>query len=81
MNPNDAQPFEMTGRQQLVYRSLTDKSQTVALLYECSLRVLADGSNPSHVLLAAHSIREMMAALPRFWICPFSPTKEELADG
>lgn len=42
MNQPDALSFQMTGRQQLVYRSLTDKSEPMALLYECSLRVLAD---------------------------------------
>ena len=56
MNQGNAQ-FQMTGRQQLVRRSLTDKSEPVALLYECALRVLGDESNAGRVMLAAHSVR------------------------
>jgi len=80
MNQSDAQPFQMTGRQQLVYRSLTDKSELVALLYECSLRVLADGSNPGRVLLAAHSIREMMGGLPKVLELPVLADQGRLGD-
>jgi hypothetical protein len=80
MNPGDAQPFQMTGRQQLVHRSLTDKSGTVALLYECSLRVLADGSNPGRILLAAHSIREMMGGLPKVLELPVLADQGRLGD-
>lgn len=80
MNQGDVQPFQMTGRQQLVYRSLTDKSEPVALLYECSLRVLADGSNPGRVLLAAHSIREMMGGLPKVLELPVLADQGRLGD-
>ena len=64
MNQGNAQ-FQMTGCQQLVRRSLTDKSEPVALLYECALRVLGDESNAGRVMLAAHSVREMMNGLPK----------------
>ena len=80
MNQGDAQPFQMTGRQQLVHRSLTDKSEPVALLYECSLRVLADDSNPGRVLLAAHSIREMMGGLPKVLELPVLADQGRLGD-
>ena len=80
MNQGDAQPFQMTGRQQLVYRSLTDKCEPVALLYECSLRVLADDSNPGRVLLAAHSIREMMGGLPKVLELPVLAGQGRLGD-
>ena len=80
MNQGGAQPFQMTGRQQLVYRSLTDKSEPVALLYECSLRVLADDSNPGRTLLAAHSIREMMGALPKVLELPVLADHGRLGD-
>ena len=80
MNQGDAQPFQMTGRQQLVYSSLTDKSEPVALLYESSLRVLADDSNPGRVLLAAHSIREMMGGLPKVLELPVLAAQGRLGD-
>jgi hypothetical protein len=80
MNQGDAQPFQMTGRQQLVHRSLTDKSEPVALLYECGLRVLADGSNPGRVLLAAHAIREMMGGLPKVLELPVLAEQGRLGD-
>jgi len=80
MNQPDAPSFQMTGRQQLVHRSLIDKSEPVALLYECSLRVLADSSNPGRVLLAAHSIREMMGGLPKVLELPVLADQGRLAD-
>jgi hypothetical protein len=80
MNQGDVQAFQMTGRQQLVHRSLTDKSEPVALLYECSLRVLADGSNPGRILHAAHSIREMMGGLPKVLELPVLADQGRLGD-
>src|SRR4051812_31203846 len=80
MNQGDVQPFQMTGRQQVVHRSLTGKSEPVALLYECALRVLADGSNPGRVLLAAHSIREMMGGLPKVLELPVLAEQGRLGD-
>lgn len=76
----DLPSFQMTGRQQLVYSSLTDKSEPVALLYECSLRVLADESNPGRILLAAHSIREMMGGLPKVLELPVLSAQGRLGD-
>jgi transposase len=58
-------PFQFTGRQQLIYDSLTRKSQGTAELYESALRVYWDEGNPSRILLAAHSIREITKNLPK----------------
>ena len=80
MNQGDLQPFQMTGRQQLVHRSLTDKSEPVALLYECALRILADVSNPGRVLLSAHAIREMMGGLPKVLELPVLAKQGRLGD-
>src|SRR3990172_6526633 len=65
MSSDDQRQFQMTGRQQLVYRSIAEKSQELAELYECSWRVLRDDANPRRLLLAAHSIREMTNGLPK----------------
>jgi hypothetical protein len=64
MGPGGERVFQMTGPQQLVHRSLTEKATEIAALYECALRVLRDDANPGRLLLAAHSIREMMNGLP-----------------
>lgn len=42
MNQSDAEPFQMTGRQHLVYRSLIEDSQLVDLLPEYILRAPED---------------------------------------
>jgi hypothetical protein len=70
----------MTGRQQLVHRSLTQKSEVVAVLYECALRVLRDESNPGRLFLAAHSIREMTNGLPKVLDLPIVVEQGRLGD-
>jgi hypothetical protein len=80
MNQSDAQPFQMTGRQQLVHRSLADKSEPLASLYECALRALEDESNPGFIMLAAHSIREMMGGLPKVLELPVLADQGRLGD-
>ncbi|HOQ48154.1 MAG TPA: hypothetical protein PLA43_19700 [Bryobacteraceae bacterium] len=80
MSQGNAQPFELSGRQQLLYRSLKEKSPEIAELYECALRVLADGSNPGRLFLAAHSIREMIGGLPRFLDLPILAEQGRLGD-
>jgi hypothetical protein len=80
MKQEDWQPFQMTGRQQLVQRSLSEKSEAVAVLYECALRVLAEGSNPGRLFLAAHSIREMTGGLPKYLDLPILAEQGRLGD-
>jgi hypothetical protein len=58
-------PFQFTGRQRLIYDSLTRKNQGMAELYESALRVYWDEGNPGRILLAAHCIREIAKNLPK----------------
>lgn len=80
MTNEERQPFLMTGRQQLVRRALADKSEAIAVLYECALRVLSDESNPGRLLLAAHAIREMTGALPKSLDLPILAEQGRLGD-
>lgn len=80
MTNEEMQPFLMTGRQQLVRSALSEKSESVAALYECALRVLSDGSNPGRLLLAAHAIREMTGGLPKFLDLPILAEQGRLGD-
>lgn len=80
MNQGDTQPFQISGRQQLVHRSLVEKSKAIGALYECALRLLADRSNPGSLFLAAHSIREMMDALPKALDLPILAEQGRLGD-
>lgn len=76
----DVRVPELSGRQQLLYRSLKEKSPKIAELYESALRVLADGSNPCRLFFAAHSIREMIDGLPRFLDLPTLAEQGRLGD-
>ncbi len=80
MNTGNSQQYEMTGRQQLVHRSLSEKSDSVALLYESSLRVLADNANPGRILQASHSIREMTGGLPKVLDLPVLSEQGRMGD-
>jgi len=57
--------FQLTGRQQVLYQSLAQKSAAMGELYECGLRAFQDSANPGRIFLAAHSIREMTKDLPK----------------
>jgi len=70
----------MTGRQQLVYRSLSESSDSVGVLYECALRVLGDEANPGRFFLSAHSVREMMGELPKVLALPVFADQGRLGD-
>lgn len=63
-------PFQMTGRQQLLYGSLAAKNSEMAQLYECALRVLSDITISGRIFLAAHSIRELTGDLPKILDLP-----------
>jgi hypothetical protein len=72
--------FQMTGRQQLVHRSLKENKASIAVLYEAALRVLSDESNPANFLFAAHSIRMMMDDLPKVLVLPVLAEQGRLGD-
>lgn len=80
MKQEERQPFQMTGRQQLVRRALSENLEAVGALYECALRVLSDRSNPGRLLLAAHSIREMTGGLPKFLDLPILAEQGRMGD-
>jgi hypothetical protein len=58
-------PFQFTGRQQLVYSSLVQKSQGLADLYEAALQLCWEQRYPARFILAAHSLRELADGLPK----------------
>jgi hypothetical protein len=63
-------PFQFTGRQQLIYGSLIQKSQGLADLYEAGLRVYWNERYPARLILAAHSVRELIDGLPKAFDLP-----------
>ena len=65
MSAEEFKNFQLTGRQDLVRRSLVQTNQQMAELYESALRIFKDGSIPSRLVLAAHLIRELTRGLPR----------------
>lgn len=56
-------PFQFTGSQQLIHSSLHQKGHGLADLYEAALRVNLD-RYPAYLILAAHSLRELVDGLP-----------------
>lgn len=80
VSPDEAQTFQITGRQQLVHSSLAQKSQEMADLYESALRVYRDDGNPARLILAAHSIREMTGGLPKVLDLPVLAEQGRLVD-
>lgn len=76
----EAKAFRLTGRQNLVHRSLKDLSAELSALYESALRVVMDGSNPQHHTLAAHALRELMGRLPKFLDLPVLAAAGRLGD-
>jgi hypothetical protein len=80
VSPDDAQAFQITGRQQLIHNSLAQKSQEMADLYGSALRVYRDDGNPARLILAAHSIREMTDSLPKVLDLPVLAEQGRLGD-
>lgn len=76
----EAKAFRLTDRQSLVHRSLKDLSAELSALYESALRVVMDGSNPQHHMLAAHALRELMGRLPKFLDLPVLAAAGRLGD-
>lgn len=70
----------LTGRQQLVLQVLYGIDKALASLYKSALHVLADGSNPKRLVLAAHAVREMMGGLPKFLDLPMLAEQGRLGD-
>ena len=62
--------FQFTGSQQQLYRSLLQKDQGLADLYEGALRVYWEARYPARLILAAHSLRELANCLPKAFDLP-----------
>lgn len=77
---DEKQTFQMSGQEQMVHRALVKKRESVAVLYECAVRILNDQFNPGRVFLAAHSIREMMGDLPCVLALPVLADQGRLGD-
>jgi hypothetical protein len=80
MNQDASQRFRLTSRQQLIHRSLDEKGQSAAFLFESALLVRADTGNPGRLFLAAHSIRMMMDELPKVMDLPTLAEQGRLGD-
>jgi hypothetical protein len=80
MSIAEPQSFEMTERQQLVYRSIADRDSNLADLYLCAIRLLSEQDNPDRFFLAAHAIREMTDALPKIVDLPILSKQARLGD-
>jgi len=70
----------LTIRQQLIYRSLEEKGESVAFLLESALLVMAEKRIPGRLFLAAHSIRMMMDELPKVMDLPTLAEQGRLGD-
>ena len=70
MSPDHVVTFQFTGRQQQIHASLVEKGQRLADLYEGALRAYADIGSPVRVVLAAHSMRELVGKLPEAFDLP-----------
>jgi hypothetical protein len=62
--------FQFTGSQQQLYTSLIQKGQGLADLYEGALRVYWEARYPARLILAAHSLRELVNGLPKAFDLP-----------
>jgi hypothetical protein len=65
MTPSTLPSFQLSGRQQFLFQSLTQRNPVLGELYDCAIRAFQEYGNPGRIFLAAHSIREMTKDLPK----------------
>jgi hypothetical protein len=65
MTPSTLPSFQLSGRQEFLRESLTQKSPAMGELYDSAIRAFQDAASPGRIFLAAHSIREMTKDLPK----------------
>ncbi len=70
---------DFTDKQRQLCHSLKRHDPGLAKMYLGAIRILADEENPEHLVLAAHSIRELMEKLPRHLGIPTRAPGGELA--
>src|SRR5438128_12622416 len=64
MTENES-PVRLTRRQKEIWQALRNRSQELGGIYLGALRSYTDDLNPDHLQQTAHSIRELLNALPR----------------
>ncbi len=67
--------IQLSGRQQELYKALSEKEQSLADIYLGSLMILQQTENPDSLALAAHGLRELMEKLPRYLDTPIEDKK------
>jgi hypothetical protein len=70
MSSDPGQQPVMSGRQSLVFRSLADRSEDVAVLYREGLVALQQGASADRFYAAGHAIRLFMHDLPTMFDLP-----------
>lgn len=61
---------ELTGRQRTLWETLRERDEGLASMYLGALITLSDATNPERLSQAAHSLREVMDKLPRYYSLP-----------
>ncbi len=62
--------FQLSGQQRVLYQALMREDQRLARMYLGALLVLEQTENPENLVMAAHSLRELMEKLPRYQDLP-----------
>lgn len=74
----DLEDLELGPNQRALYRALAQHNLDLAAIYLGGLRVLQGRNNPERIPQSAHSMRELLDALPRAVDVPFRAMKESL---
>lgn len=59
--------FRLSPRQSSIYKALKEKSQELSNIFGGGLRVLRENTNPERIFQSAHSLRELLDKIPRYW--------------
>jgi hypothetical protein len=70
----------LSGQSLALHRALIEKGDALAGIYLGALRVLNGAGNPDAIAQAAHSLRELLDKLPKYFDLPFNAHKERLGD-
>ena len=79
LEANSSPTLEFAGRKRRMYDGLKDIDPSLAKMYNGAICILADDANPEYLVLAAHSIRELMEKLPSKLEIPTKAPGGELA--
>jgi hypothetical protein len=59
-------PVLFSGQQRALFEALMERNEQLGNMYIGAVTVLADGSNPERLVLAAHGLRELMEKIPKY---------------